>query len=234
MLFDGRSVNAASLIQKHVLKPGIECKRLPARGAALTRLMHHNREFSVNGWARQRNCGGLCPNLPDPLESVFVAAGSTRFKSLPRRERRWVDLVWDNACRGWSGISLRTQEDQDLNSVTAETKELIFQGVEASKEMASDSFCEDDVAPRVRVSFFPCEHPESIFKELTHCLAKEVSETLIVDLTPGSGIAATAAARHGVKYIGYCQNALQIDLIRETAATSDCPQQCNALLLLAM
>ena len=85
------------------------------------------------------NCGGLCPNLPDPLESVFVAAGSTRFKSLPRRERRWVDLSGDNACRGWSGVSLRTQEDQDLNSVTAETKELIFQGVEARESGSAAS-----------------------------------------------------------------------------------------------
>ena len=219
--FDGRSVNTNSQITKLLLKPGIECKFLPARGAAVLRVMHHHREFSVNGWVRQRSCGGLCPNLPDPLESVFVAAGSTRFKNLPRRERRWVDLPGDNASRGWTGVGLRTQEDLDLNSVLPQTKDLLFQGQPSTTE-SHTSECPEDESERVRVSCFPWEHSESIFKELHNCLAAETSQakTLIVDLTPGSGVAATAAARHGVKYLAYCHNALHIDLIRETAPGS--------------
>ncbi|CAK9021846.1 Uncharacterized protein SCF082_LOCUS15533 [Durusdinium trenchii] len=215
-MFDGRSVRTQGLITKHVLKPGFAAKLLPSRSAVPLRLMHHNREFSQSGWARARKGKTVfSATLPDPLETVFLAAGAERLSCLPLRQRICVDLPGDNNSKGWPNLSLRKLEDQQLNGITSQSKSLIFAGVGGStKDMADE---EEEKDASAVVCLCPWEPCEEIYAELFHCFGPdETKKMLVVDLSVGSGMAAVAAARHGLKYIGFSHKQLQSDLVLET------------------
>lgn len=229
-MFDGRSVRTQGLITKHVLKPGSAAKLLPSRSAVPLRLMHHNREFSQSGWARARKGKTVfSATLPDPLETVFLAAGAERLSCLPLRQRICVDLPGDNNSKGWPNLSLRKLEDQQLNGITSQSKSLIFAGVGGStKDMADPADAlesgedeEEEKDASAVVCLCPWEPCEEIYAELFHCFGPdETKKMLVVDLSVGSGMAAVAAARHGLKYIGFSHKQLQSDLVLETAVSS--------------
>jgi alkyl hydroperoxide reductase subunit AhpF len=65
---------------------------------------------------------------------------------------------------------------------------------------------------------FPWEGTEETFSELYHCYG--ASRFMVIDLTPGSGVAAVAAARKGINYLGFTRKPLHGDLVLETACSS--------------
>ncbi|CAE7776239.1 unnamed protein product [Symbiodinium sp. CCMP2592] len=224
LLFDGRVATHANHIRS-VIKKGTENKILPARGSCTLRLMHTNREFGAGGHFRSRKShGAMNPNLPDPLESLYILTGSNRWKALPHRERQVIDLPGDNGSRGWGQLSLRQPRDLELNQVSQEVKDLILGKASGGEEVAGQSQDpqEDatDATTMPAVPLFPWEAPEALWSELHWCLSHHDTnmETVMVDLTPGSGVAATAAARKGLKYVCFPSKQLQADLILETAA----------------
>ena len=75
------------------------------------------------------------------------------------------------------------------------------------------------------VPLFPWEAPEALWSELHWCLCHRDTntETVMVDLTPGSGVAATAAARKGLKYVCFPVKAAPGRPHLETAAQSAFP-----------
>ena len=138
LMFDGRVPTHTTYI-KNVMKVGIDSKVLPARGSVCMRLMHHNREFGPGGHFRSRKgSGALNPNLPDPLESLHILAGSARWRALPHRQRQTIDLPGDNGSRGWQGLSLRQLRELEINQVSQEIKDLILGNSEGG-EVAGQS-----------------------------------------------------------------------------------------------
>ena len=231
LMFDGRVPTHTTYI-KNVMKVGIDSKVLPARGSVCMRLMHHNREFGPGGHFRSRKgSGALNPNLPDPLESLHILAGSARWRALPHRQRQTIDLPGDNGSRGWQGLSLRQLRELEINQVSQEIKDLILGNSEGGEVagQSQDLQQEEPTETTTGVPLFPWEAPEALWSELHWCLSHHDTntETVMVDLTPGSGVAATAAARKGLKYVCFPTKQLQADLILETAAQSASALVCR-------
>ena len=214
-IFDARSIRNSNLI-RDLVKPGIKSKVLPARGSVALRLLHHNLEFCEGGAHRARKGKTLLhATSVDPLETLYLVAGSERLVNLPSRQRKWVDVPGHNGLRGWANLGLR--RDADINQITPETKQLIFSGVPPPANLLHESFGDDpeDEVPQQFVSMCPWEAPEEIFAEVYHCFAHGDKDT-IVDMTPGSGLACVAAARANRKYIGFVHSQLHAALIKET------------------
>ena len=96
--------------------------------------------------------------------------------------------------------------DADINQITSEMKARIFSGVPSLKNDNHESFddeAEEEAAKDCK--FVPTrqrEAPEEVFSELYHCFAHG-DKDIIVDMSPGSGLACVAVARANRKYIGF-------------------------------
>ena len=106
--------------------------------------------------------------------------------------------------------------------VSEEVKELILgksEGGEVAGQSHDPQQQEEATETATTVPLFPWEAPEALWSELHWCLSHHDmnTETVMVDLTPGSGVAAMAAAR---KYVCFPVKQLLADLILETAAQS--------------
>ena len=172
----------------------------------------------------------------DTLETAYLFFGAKRARALPLRDRKWVDLPGTNEVKGWSNLGLRSAACVQANQVSRETKTAIFGGISFATIAAQksdtldfdngggdddDEEPEDTAAPQVGpVSLCPWESPEAVFAELFHLYSSAEENDLIVDLTPGSGIACLAAARATRPYYGTINNDTHGELIRETAYIS--------------
>ena len=137
--------------------------------------------------------------------------------------------------KGWSNLGLRSAACVQANQVSRETKAAIFSGISFATVAAQkldtldfdngggddDGEPEDTASPEIGpVSLCQWESPEAVFAELFHLYSSAEENDLIVDLTPGSGIACLAAARATRPYYGIINNDTHGELIRETAYIS--------------
>ena len=140
--------------------------------------------------------------------------------SLPVRERQFIDKPGNNTARGWSNLSLRSFESQQLSSATKETKDLLLKNAFMSIEKKADpgdvvnDEAEEAEEASLSVPLFHWESPEEVFGEIFHCFA--VNAMVVVDLTPGSGVSCVAAARSGRRFVGFTHNKLHSDLVKES------------------
>lgn len=157
----------------------------------------------------------------DPLETVFICAGTEYLSALPIRERQFIDKPGNNTARGWSNLSLRSFESQQLSSATKETKDLLLKNAFVSIEKKADpedvvnDEPEEAEEASLSVPLFHWESPEEVFGEIFHCFALNNS-MVVVDLTPGSGVSCAAAARSGRRFVGFTHNKLHSDLVKES------------------
>ncbi|CAJ1378673.1 unnamed protein product [Effrenium voratum] len=236
-LWDARSVKTSKYLQTFI-KAGVTEKHWRQRGVCTVRLLHHNREWDPEcrdsrDCVRQRKArAGKSVNTstsPDPLESLLLVGSAEFWDSLPRRERKYVDLPGHSGSLGWTRLSLRSASDRDANCILPLTKSLIWTGAPGLSEAYADEAPDgDEIVQAVPdeaspVSLCEWESPEELYAEVMHCYMPDKSR--LVDILPGSGMKAVAAARMGKSYVGFVRSALHAALIRETGDIEETPHE---------
>ena len=108
--------------------------------------------------------------------------------------------------------------DRDANCILPTTKSLIWTGAPGLSEAYADEAPDgDEIVQAVPDKASPVSlWPEELYAEVMHCYMPDKSR--LVDILPGSGMKAVAAARMGKSYVGFVRSALHAALIRETVA----------------
>lgn len=95
------------------------------------RLVYSNQEFGPEGYAnmslRAAGAGRAC--LPDLLETAFFL--TKKAARTPVRQRKWLEVPGTNACRGLSGLSLKSSDHFGIQ-VSPSTLKAIQEATEAA------------------------------------------------------------------------------------------------------
>ena len=196
------------------------------------RLMHSNAEFTSADALHRRlqRANAMRSGCPDPLETL-VLVFSKKY-GIKTRARKFIDLPGTNQTRGLnnvplktpSGIRVRWGKRTDVlagSSKVAGVAEDVMPWLEGPKEQgeaekSTDNNDEDKLPDKnlddEPCDVFPWEHCELLHREVINMFEVDA----IVDMTPGSGMLALAAARHAKYYYGLVRNKAHHDVCLQT------------------
>ena len=196
-------------------------------------------KFGPHGYASRSNraagCGRSC--APDLLETGWFV--SKRTAKTPHRPRKYINLPGDNSCRGLSSLGLRSEmhygvqvslqtlklvqeptEGADLRDEFDAPPLLIAEEGEEDEGEAKPKNCKISGSSSEDLSraWFPWAVSEMFWREFLNCYgrAEGAKKTIVVDLTPGCGMLALAAARSQTRYVGFALNQTHVSALMET------------------
>ncbi len=244
LLFDGRRAATSGKLSTYLRKAlRGESRHFPCPNVtAPIRLMHRDEPLRGNLQMRRAGKDAVHHVLPEPLETMHLVY--CRSFRLPVKDRAFLDLPGTNRTRGLNNIPPRVPPEQS-GGVAAGAKKAILglpagSGLEADaggvddmfltgdegagnkqaasadqdagNEQATDSGEEDGAGP---CPLFCWEQSELLWRELINMYRPRGSIGGLVDFTAGSGIAALAAARDKVLYLGFARTAAHKEAIME-------------------
>ncbi|CAE7238311.1 unnamed protein product [Symbiodinium sp. CCMP2592] len=122
---DGRSPANYEVIYKLLQTTLKDVSMLPKRRFTVIRRSYTNSEFS-GGYATPRRRTGLTPQAPDPLENLFLVM--PKAYDLPFRQvSTCPSVISDNFHRGWQGLDLKSEWEQNFTMVTPGTYAMLGQ-----------------------------------------------------------------------------------------------------------
>ncbi|CAE7285376.1 unnamed protein product, partial [Symbiodinium sp. CCMP2456] len=189
---------------------------------------HHNRELQVGQYAGPRsvkNC--VTARAISHVETCHVVLGRNFTTSV--RERRFLDLPGNNRAKGFSNVSLKSEDEQvrvpmaiqeqlktekgtvSKQDVVADDAEADGEKVaQAAKAKVAEDVDHDSAAASL---LWPWGQPEDFFRELFHGFGLP-GEIRVVTSTPSSA-AMLASARDGYQFRGYARNMLTKKILME-------------------
>ena len=237
LILDGRSDNNTVAINTHLRKTLKGRDNIAKRQFTVIRRAYTNQEFQADGYAAPRRRRSLNPKVPDPLENCFLVV-SKSFR-LPRRSSAMSSITHDNYARGWSGLRMKTSEEQQYGYVTVETYEQMasagrseakvedISGVLSSEEEREEPADDATKAPAC-VMVAPWESAEYDYQLLVELYGQEMDmkKIRVVGLEAGAGALALSCLRRKQHVTMFADNQTHKDVLWQTCCLKIVSEIC--------